>query len=113
MKHIVVPNLRRTLHDRVGIQHATVAKLDVSANNGIWADLHTRSEPRLRRNYRLFVNLRRAHFLAVSIGATGISRSTILHISVASAASCPSTVALPSSLQKSPRHETTLISSFS
>src|SRR6266513_3166823 len=40
------------------------------------------------------------------------SRSTILHISVASAANCPFTVALPSSLQKSPRHESTFISTL-
>src|SRR5262249_41338591 len=50
-----------------------------------------------------------AHFDgASSFGAW--TRSIILHISVASAASCPLTSALPASLQKSPRQESTSIS---
>ncbi len=111
IKHVVAPDLRWPLHHRMRMQHAAFAQLHAIADNRIRADAHAGTQFRARRNDRLRMNLRRAHFAASSTLA-GISRSTILHISVASAASCPSTVARPSNLQKSPRQETTLISSF-
>src|SRR5262249_51198807 len=110
MKNIVAPELRRPLNNGMRMQNATIAQLNALANNGISADLHSRAKFCPRRHRRLQVNVCGLHFLASTVlgsdalaSASG-SRSTILHISVASAASCPSTVALPSSLQKSPRH---------
>src|SRR5713226_7030870 len=111
VKNIIAANFRGSLHHRVRMQHATLAELDVFANHRISAHANACAEFRAGRDNRLFVNLRRTHFLGSSaLGAA--ARSTILHISVASAASCPSTVARPSNLQKSPRQEITFISTF-
>src|SRR5258708_28034729 len=111
MKDVVATYRGRPLHNRVIVQHATIAYLNAFADDGACADAHTCAQLRTCGYDRLRMNLRRAHFAASSTLA-GISRSTILHINVASAASCPSTVARPSSLQKSPRHEITFISTF-
>ena len=115
VKHIVPPNLRRPLHYGVRVQDATVAKYHGVANYGVRTDLHARAKLRGRSDRGLQVDVGHAHSLVSSAFAAGGfgSRSTILHISVASAQSCPSTVALPSSFAKSPpRQESTLISSF-
>jgi hypothetical protein len=114
MKDVVAANLRRPLHRRVRVQHATVAKFHSIAHHSVRTDLHARAKFRRRRHHRLQMDVRNAHALGSSAfdGCFG-SRSTILHMSMASAASCPSTVARPSSLAKSPRQESTLISSFS
>src|ERR1700676_2980004 len=111
MKNIIAANLRRTLHYRVRVQHAAVTDLGILANDRIGADANALVKFRAGRYDGLLVNLGRTHFLDSSRLAAG-TRSTILHISVASAASCPSTVARPSSLQKSPRQEITFISTF-
>src|ERR1700692_4080992 len=93
------------------MQHAAIGELDPIANHRVGADANACAQFRAGCNDGLLVNLRRTHFLSTSAGTAG-TRSTILHISVASAASCPSTVARPSSLQKSPRQEITFISTF-
>src|ERR1700722_5326895 len=105
------------------MQNASVAKLNVVANDGIWPDLHSGPELRSRRDRRLHVNVRHAHAFGCSAFGASVfafasaagfgSRSTILHISVASAHRLPSTVARPCNFAKSPpRQFTTLISSF-
>src|SRR6267378_1827208 len=111
MKHIVLAKLRRPLHDRMRVQHAAVSQFHLFANNRVRADLDAFAKLRARTQDGLRMNFSRGHFAGSSALAGG-SRSTILHISVASAASCPSTVAFPSSLQKSPRHESTFISTL-
>src|ERR1700683_2030547 len=121
MKHIVPPNLRRTLHNRVGVKHAAIPQLHPVADHRVRTNLHAGAQLRSRRDRCLQMDMRDAHafdsstFASVFVAALGFgSRSTILHINVASAASCPSTVARPSSLAKSPpRQESTLTSSFS
>ena len=111
MKHVVVANLRGAQHHGVRVQHAPFAKLDVLANHRIRPNANACTDFRACRDDRLLVDLRRTHFVDTSTLAGGAgTRSTILHISVASAASWPSTVARPSSLQKSPRQEITFIS---
>src|SRR3984893_8122317 len=111
MKHIVAPDLCRALHHGVSVQNAPIPELSFFAHDGVGTDLHARTELCAGLHRRLHMDVRRFHFLGSSGVAAG-SRSTILHIKVASAASCPSTVARPSSLQKSPRQESTLISNF-
>src|SRR6267154_1657704 len=111
MKNVISANFRGPLHYRVRMQHATLVKLDPIANHRVCANANARAKFRAGRDDGLLVNLRRTHFLGSSGLPVG-TRSTILHINVASAASCPSTVARPSSLQKSPRHEITFISTF-
>src|SRR4029077_456664 len=108
VKHIVAPHLRRSLHHSMRVQNAAVSQLHGVANHGVWTDLHTRAKFRGRRDRGLQVDVGHTHALDSSaFAAAGFgSRSTILHISVASAQSCPSTVALPSSFAKSlPRHD--------
>lgn len=115
VKNVFTAKFRRALNDCVRMENATFSELDVIAHHGICADLNTRGEFGAGGNDGVRMNLRRAHFTALVSGTrTGVaeSRSTILHMSVASAASCPSTVARPSSLQKSPRHDRTFTSSF-
>src|SRR5258707_1065498 len=90
IKHVVAPDPGRPLDDRMLMQHAAFSQLHVLADDRICPYAHTRAQLRVRRDHRLRMNLRRAH----------------------SAASCPSTVARPSSLQKSPRQEITFISTF-
>src|SRR6266849_8393927 len=113
IEHIVASNLGRALHYGMRVQDTAVAELDIFADDGKRAYAHAGTQLRARRYHRVRMNLRGAHFSAAStLAVTGNSRSTILHISVASAASWPSTVARPSSLQKSPRQEITFISTF-
>src|SRR5579863_4236723 len=123
MKNVVAPDLRRPCNHRVRMQNASIAQFDLVANEGIRPDLHARPQLRRRRDRCLHVNMRDAHafgcsalvasVLAFASAAGFGSRSTILHISVASAHKLPSTVARPSSLAKSPpRQFTTLTSSF-
>lgn len=109
VKHIVLAKSRRPLHHRVPMQNTAIAKLHAFANNGIRADLYTSAQLRVRCDRRLRMNFRLRHFADFSACTAG-TRSTILHINVASAASWPFTVARPSSLQKSPRHEITFTS---
>src|SRR5579864_9021638 len=94
------------------MQDAAITQLDAIADDRIGTYANGSAEFRAGRYDGLLVNLGRTHFLESSALAAG-RRSTILHIRVASAASCPSTVARPSSLQKSPRQEITFISTFS
>src|SRR6266566_1992142 len=112
IERIVLSKLRRPLHHGVRMQNAAVSQLHVLANHRIRADLHPLAKLRARRHHGLRMNFAHRHFADASALAAGL-RSTILHINVASAANCPSTVAFPSSLQKSPRHESTFISTFS
>ena len=111
MKHIVLTKLRRPLHDRMRVQHGAVTQFHLFANHRVRADLDAFAKLRACTQDGLRMNLARAHFAGSSALAGG-SRSTILHISVASTANCPSTVAFPSSLQKSPRQERTSSSNF-
>src|SRR6202161_304296 len=124
MKNGVAPDLRRPCDDRVRMQDAAVAQFDIVANHGVRPDLHARPELRRRRDRCLHMYMRDAHAFGCSAFGASVfafasaagfgSRSTILHISVASAHRLPSTVARPCSLAKSPpRQFTTLISSFS
>src|SRR5438552_2096779 len=111
VKNVGLSEFRRPLHHRMGVQHATFAQFHIFANHRVGANLDAFAKFRARRHGGLRVNLVHLHFADFSAFATA-SRSTILHISVASAANCPFTVALPSSFQKSPRHESTFISTF-
>src|SRR6266852_2390208 len=111
IKRIVHAELRRPPHRGVRVQHAAVAQFHVLANHRVRADLHAFAKFCARRHNGLRMDFVLLHFAGSSVLATE-ARSTILHISVASAASCPSTVAFPSSLQKSLRHESTFISTF-
>src|SRR5579863_1544063 len=119
MKNVVAPDLRRPCNHRVRMQNASIAQFDLVANEGIRPDLHARPKLRGRRDRCLHVNMRDAHAFGCSAltfaSATDFgSRSTILHINVASAHKLPSTVARPSSFAKSPpRQFTTLTSSLS
>src|SRR6202161_2553585 len=122
MKNVVAPDLRRPRNDRVRVQNAAVAQFDIVANHSVRPDLQARPKLRRRRDRSLHMNMRDAHAFGCSAFGASVfafasagfgSRSTILHISVASAHKLPSTVARPSSLAKSPpRQFTTLISSF-
>src|SRR5882762_4213591 len=120
MKDVFAADRRRPLHHRVRVQHAPVTQFDFVANYRVGTNLDPGAELRARRDRGLQMDVRNAHALDSSALASGLasfgfgSRSTILHISVASAASCPSTVARPSNFAKSPpRQERTLISSLS
>src|SRR6267142_2726295 len=106
MKHIVLTKFRRSLYDRMRVQHAAVTQFHRFAHYRVRADLDAFAKLRARTQDGLRMNFSRGHFAGSSPLARG-SRSTILHISVASTANCPSTVAFPSSLQKSPRQERT------
>src|SRR6202047_2887494 len=111
MKHIVPADPCRALDHGVSVQNAPIPELYFFAYDGVGTNVHPRTELCAGLHRRLQMDVRRFHFLGSSGFAAG-SRSTILHIKVASAASCPSTVARPSSLQKSPRQEITFISTF-
>ena len=95
---VLASQARGTVDDGVRFEHAAVAQLDLVAHYGVGPDADALSQPGARGNDRPRIDF--AHG----------SRSTILHMSVASAASSPSTVALPSNLQKSPRQDSTLTS---
>lgn len=86
MKHVIPSNFRRSLYHRVPVQHASLTEFDIFSNNGERPDLYPRASFRTRRHHRLRVNFRRAHFADFSAWDSS-ARSTILHISVASAAS--------------------------
>ena len=70
----------------MGVQHTTVAQLNFFAHDGIRANFHTFSQLRACRDGGLRMNLGLRHFADFSACAAG-TRSTILHINVASAAS--------------------------
>jgi hypothetical protein len=113
---IILAEARRALHDGVMIEDAAIAKLDFVANDGVGADANIRANARPRRNDGLGMKFAHDYFCStVAAGAAeaDISRSTILHISVASAASSPLTEARPESLQKSPRKASTTTSTIS
>src|SRR5580765_3125368 len=112
IEHIIAPVLGRPSNESVRVNNAALAELRFFTDNRVRSNFYSRSKLRARRHNGLRMNLLLAHFAGSSAFAPR-SRSTILHISVASAANCPSTVALPSSLQKSPRHEITFTSSLS
>src|SRR6516162_9132488 len=82
------------------MQHAALAQLHARSYHRERAHLHPSADFRFRRNNRLGVYLRRAHFPAL----LARSRSTITHISVASVARFPSTKAFAWILQRSPFH---------
>ncbi len=86
MKHIAATELCRSLHHCVRMQDAAVAQLHIFANDGVRTDLNTGTEFRARCNDRVHMDVRRVHFFGASFAGCG-SRSTILHINVASAAS--------------------------
>src|SRR5215813_5432561 len=109
MECVVASELRRPADHRVRMHHASVAQLYVFADHRVRTHFHAHAQPRVCSHYRLRVNLQHSHFDGAS-GFGVCTRSIILHISVASAANCPFTSALPASLQKSPRHESTSIS---
>src|SRR5712692_1430416 len=106
MEDVPAPKPRRAVHGSVRMQHAIFAQLDLVAHDGVRADAHARPQPDTRRNNGAGIDF--AH--CGSHWPPAGSRSTILHIRVASAASSPFTEALPSSLQKSPRKLSTLTS---
>src|SRR5579859_3533194 len=110
IEHIIVAVLRRASNESVRVNNAALAKLRFFTDDRVRSNSYSRGKLLARRHDGLRMNLRLVHFAGSSAFAPR-SRSTILHISVASAANCPSTVALPSSLQKSPRHEITFTSS--
>src|ERR1700722_650730 len=110
IEHIVAAVLRWPADGGVWVKQATLAELHLVGHNRISPHLYSGSQLRAGRHDCLRMNFRPAHF-AGSSALVPNSRSTILHMSVASAANCPFTVALPSSLQKSPRQEITLTSS--
>lgn len=68
------------------MQHAAIAKLHIFAHDSIRVDLHAFSQLRAYGDGSLRMNLRLCHFTDFSVWAAG-TRSTILHINVASAAS--------------------------
>src|SRR5215472_15125997 len=109
MKHVVLAKSRRPLNYCMRMQHAAITQLHVFAHHGKRADLHTFSQLRVRRHGRSRMSLGLRHFADFSACSTA-ARSIILHINVAPAASWPSTVARPESLQKSPRQLSTVIS---
>ncbi len=109
IKGIVLSELRRSPYHRVRVQHAAVAQFHFLANHGVCADFYSLAKLCARRHRSLRMNFAHPHFAGSSV-LPGGSRSIILHITVPSAASCPFTVALPSSLQKSPRQLRTLTS---
>src|SRR2546425_5766405 len=113
VKHVFPAKAGWAIHHGVRMQHATVAQFDLVAHHGVGADADAPAQPCGWRNDRASVDLTHHFSLIAAIVAGAGSRSTILHISVASAASSPLTVALPSSLQKLPRQETTVTSSRS
>src|SRR6202043_699959 len=102
------------LDERVRIENATVAQFDIVTDDGVGSDSHTAANPGARRNDRARVDFIRSartrHGFVHRAFSTGssrstdtfgsASRSTIMHMSVASAARTPSTDARPSSLQK-------------
>src|SRR5215813_4643941 len=111
MEYIVASKLGWALNHGVGMQRAAVAEFHVLPDDRIGANLHAGAQLCSGSYYGLHMNVRGLHFRGASALFSG-SRSTILHISVASHASWPPTVARPSNLQKSPRQERTLISSL-
>src|SRR5271168_4763068 len=104
------------------MQNAAFAKLHVLADDRVGPNAYARRDFCAARDDGLFVDGLRAHFetfadsgvtasaLLDAAAASGSSRSTMRHISVASAHRWPSTVARPSSLQKSRRQKTRFIS---
>src|SRR6267154_346126 len=110
MKNIARSKLRRTLYHRVTMHDTPISQRNVRANHRERSHRDARAQLRFRRHHRLRMDRALAHFPDSLLAG---SRSIILHISVASAASCPSTMPLPSILQKSPRHESTVTSSRS
>src|ERR1700733_6573719 len=105
MHVIVLAELRRTVHHGVRLKHAAVAELDIVAHHGARADADAGAEFRGGRNDRSGIDGPGIDFVHCALpagteaGGISVSRSTILHMSVASAASSPFTVALPCSLQ--------------
>ena len=53
---ILAAKPRGALHDGVMLQNAAFAELDIIADHGIRADLHTGANPRSRRNDRVLMN---------------------------------------------------------
>src|ERR1700761_7131384 len=96
MKDVVAADFRRTGYNRMRMQDASVAELDAVTDDRVRPDLHARAKLRGRRDRGLHVNVRHAHAFGCSGFGSSVfafgSRSTILHISVASAHRLPSTV---------------------
>src|SRR4029077_5544854 len=109
VKYILFSEARRSVDHRVLPQNAAFPELHFIPDDRVCAYLDACAEFRAWRDHRMPVNRLHRH-LGESSTFTGRSRSIILHITVPSAASWPLTVALPSSLQKSPRQESTVVS---
>lgn len=98
MEDVVAAKARRARNAGVATDLAAVPELNILANHREGFDANILAEPRPRGDRSSGID--RGHF----------ARSTILHIRVASAASWPSTEAVPASLQKLPRQLRTLTS---
>src|SRR5437762_11628655 len=83
VKNIVLSELGWSLHHSVRVQRTTFAQFHILANHRISANFDAFAKFRAGRHDGLRVNLLLFHFADFSALAT-TSRSTILHISVAS-----------------------------
>ena len=82
--------------DGVGVENATLAEFDLITDNSEWPDSNSAGDSRRRRNDCPAIDFaHRAFSTGTVAGGISVSKSTILHISVASAASSPLTVARP------------------
>src|SRR5215468_4289166 len=88
IKDIVAPERRRPADHGVRMHQASFAELYIFSDHRVRPNPYARPQSRARRHHRLAMNLTESHFEFVS-GFAAVTRSIILHISVASAASCP------------------------
>src|SRR5258708_7565271 len=74
IKRIVLSELRRSPHHRVGVQHAAIAQFHFLANHGVCADFYSLAKLCARRNHSLRMNFAHRHFAGSSALPAG-SRS--------------------------------------